>query len=209
MVDSLDLSGLVPPAERPFVPFDQQETVQETVWFNPTERDVMLKLPVGTKPVYTESAKARIREMRTRSPLQYKEWKSGERTVIIPKGTKRAISSDFDQAIQQTQCLEVECTAWRLYCRDRTHHKQVMGGLGPQLVNTTCQHRPVTHPSLIPELQMAEAAKTKAYEAVLAKQAADTALVLAQAKAMEAETSAKAQTDSKAHENESGRKKDK
>lgn len=191
MTQAFDQIPLVPPADRPFVPFDQQETVQETIWFNPTDRDVVLKLPVGTKPVYTENAKARIREMRTKSPLQYREWRMGERTVIIPKGTKRALSCDFDQAVQQTQCLEVECVSYRLYCRDRSHHKQVMGGLGPQLINQNCQFRPIVHPSLIEANAMEEEAKKKAYEALLAKQAADTALTIAQARAMQAEVAVK------------------
>lgn len=186
---SLDQASrpLVPPAERPFIPFDQQETVQETIWYNPTERDVLLKLHVGAKPVYSDSQKARFREVRLKNPLQYKEWRSGERTLIIPARSERAISADFDQAIQQTQCLEPECVGFRLYCRDRSHHKQVMGGLGPQLINRNCQYRPLVHPSLIEANALEEENKRKAYEALLAKQAADTAMILAQAKIAQAE----------------------
>lgn len=196
---SLDLQGkeLVPPAERPFVAFDFQETVQETVWFNPTDKDYVLDLHIGTRPIYTQAQRDRLKQM---TPGQKREFLTGKRRFVIPAKSKRAISSDFDQGIQQTECLEPECYAQRLYCRDATHHKQIMGGLGPHLVNMSVQHRPVVHPSLIEANANNEATKQKAYEALLAKQAADTALAIAQAKVLEAEAHAKAHEVSKEKE---------
>lgn len=178
---------LVPPAERPFVAYDQFETVQETVWFNPTDKDILVRVHVGTRPVYTEGQKATIRQMRERDPGRYAEFRTGERVYVIKAGQRRSISSEFDQAIQQMECLEPDCTTQRLYCRDRTHHRKVMGGGYPQLVNESVQHRPIVHDALIPENAEREVVKKKLYEALLAKQASDEAIVVAAAKAQEAE----------------------
>jgi hypothetical protein len=185
-----DLQGreLVPPAERPFVPFDFQETVQETVWFNPTDNDAVLDLHIGTRPIYTQAQRDRLKMM---TPGQKREFLTGKRRFVIPAKSKRSISSDFDMAIQQTECMEPDCYTQRLYCRNTEHHKQVMGGMGPHLLNMSVQHRPVVHSSLIESNANEAATKQRAYEALLAKQAADTALAIAQAKVLEAEALAK------------------
>jgi len=174
---------LVPPAERPFVPYQDQETVQETVWLNPTDRDAVLDLYVGTKPVYSPVMKDRWKRM---SPPQLREARTGLRRFIIRAGDRRSISSDFDQAIQQTVCQEQECSAMPMYCRDQTHHKMVIGGLGPQLINERVQHRPTVHPSLIEAYALEQAAQQRAIETLRQKEAADVAMAVAHAETLKA-----------------------
>lgn len=174
---------LVPPAERAFIPVEDLDSAQETVWFNPTEKDCVLDLYIGVTPCRSERARQQFRAM---SPLQKKEFRTGLRRYIIRAGERRAIHADFDQGIQQTQCLEPECTSHKLYCRDATHHHMVVGGLGPQLVNERVQFRPTVHPSLIEAAAKEKAALEQARIFLEQKQVAEQSMMVAQAKAEEA-----------------------
>jgi hypothetical protein len=137
---------LVPPAERAFIPESDLSSAQETVWYNPTEKDAVLDLYIGVTPCRGEAARRIYRAM---GPLQKKEFRTGIRRYVIKAGDRRAIHSDFDQGIQQTNCMEADCISRKMYCRDATHHHMVVGGLGPQLINERVQFRPTVHPSLL------------------------------------------------------------
>jgi len=169
---------LVPPAERPFVPYVEQETVQETVWFNPTEKDAVLDLYVGTKPVYSPKMKEELKRL---PPAQLRELRTGLRRYIIRAGERRSIPSEFDQGIQQTHCQESDCASRPMYCRDMSHHHLVVGGLGPQLINEKVQHRPTVHPSLIEAYALEQEAQKQAMLLLQQNQARDAAMVAAQA----------------------------
>lgn len=175
---------LVPQAERAFIPVHELESVTETVWFNPTEKDCVLELYIGVTPCHSEVARRKFRAL---PRLQKKEFKTGLRTYIIRAGERRAIHADFDQGIQQTHCQEPDCEApQRMYCKDPTHHKMVTGGLGPQLINERVQYRPTVHPSLLEAAAMEKEALQKAQEFMNQKAAADAALLVAQAEAAKA-----------------------
>ena len=171
---------LVPQAERAFIPVEERESVQETVWFNPTEKDAVLDLYIGVTPCRSIRAKQQFRAM---SPLQKKEFRTGIRRYIIRAGERRAIHSDFDMAIQQTHCLESECTSRPMYCRDSTHHKMVIGGYGPQLINEAVQHRYSVHPSLIEADALEKAATERAKEYLRQKEIAEQSMAVAHAEA--------------------------
>jgi hypothetical protein len=174
---------LVPPAERAFLPAGEHETAQETVWFNPTDKDAILDLYIGVTPCRSMRAKQQFRAMH---PLQKKEFRTGFRRYIIRAGERRSIHSDFDQAIQQTHCMESECTSRPMYCRDATHHKMVTGGLGPQLVNEAVQFRPIVHPSLIEAAALEKAAEERAKEFLRQKEVAEASMAVAHAEAEKA-----------------------
>jgi hypothetical protein len=178
---SADGRALVPPAEQPWKPAAEQETAQETVWLNPTDKDAVLDLYVGTTPARTQ----RAREARKALPRpQQRELQTGLRRFIIRAGHRRSISSDFDMAIQQTHCQETECMTRPMYCRDPSHHKMVIGGFGPQLVNEAVQHRPIVHPALIEAHAREQAALAAATEALHQKAVAEAALAVASAEVM-------------------------
>jgi hypothetical protein len=138
----LGTKDLVPIAERPFGPVDTEETVEETVWYNPTDHDVVLDLYVGIQPNlkrFVLSGRKLTWEQRT-----------GKRRYIIKAKTHRAIPSEFDQGIQQMQCMEAEHSQRPFDCRDRTHRKMIVGGLAPHsLVKGGMQHRPVVSQALV------------------------------------------------------------
>ncbi len=84
-----DQHNLVPHADhdRPFE--DYQDVAQETVWHNPTNKDVALDLYVGVK------ASGR--------PPRSREEKTGFRRYVIKASEKRAIAAEFDRAIQDVR----------------------------------------------------------------------------------------------------------
>lgn len=174
---------LVPPAERAFIPVQDLESAQETVWFNPTAKDAKLDLYIGVTPCRSKHAREQFQRL---PPLQKKEFRTGIRTYIIRAGERRSIHSDFDQGIQRTECLEPECTSRRLYCRDVTHHQIVIGGLGPQLVNERVLYRYAVHPSLIEAAAREQAEKDEVDKYLKQKKDTEHKLALAEAKVAEA-----------------------
>lgn len=174
---------LVPPADREFIPSHELETAQETIWFNPTDKPVVLKLYIGVTPCRSQAAKRQFRSM---SPMQQREFRTGIRTFIIPPGSRRSLHSDFDMGVQQYVCLEQECVNNKLYCRDRTHHKMVVGGYGPQLVNESVQHRPQVHPSLNEAAALEKASREAAEQLLRERDLANQRATLAYAQMEEA-----------------------
>lgn len=180
MTASYDINGrpLVPQAERPFIPDSEIETVQETVWYNPTDKDCILDLYVGTKPRYSAAQREALRRY---TPAQMREYKSGTQRWVIRKGQERGIPIEFDYAIQATICQEPDCTSPnKMYCRDVTHHAAVIGGLGPQLHNRRRQFRPIVHPSLQESQVNAQQAAEELLKARQLQEATDAAMMSAQ-----------------------------
>lgn len=68
--------------------------------------------------------------------------------VTIPPGGEIVLPSDFDQAIQQEQCID--CPSKAFDCRDRSHQRRVVGGMGPQLVRAA--GATPLHPAIDPAL---------------------------------------------------------
>src|ERR1700687_3758306 len=88
---------LVPMAHREFEPDEFVETHQETIWYNPLDRDYVLPLYVGTKA------------MGTRHPPRNAEERTGIRRYTIKSKQRRALPAEFDIAIQHLQCTEFGC----------------------------------------------------------------------------------------------------
>lgn len=166
---------LIPRAEQPGAPIEGVETVEETIWQNTTDRDVVLDLYVGVPPLVNLRA-----AIRSGKRLTW-EQRTGKRRYIIRARSERAIPSEFDTAIQQHQCLEPECSQRPLACKDKTHRHAVVGGLAPkQLVMKGCQHRPVISAALDDRHAAEQAAKEKTVEALLAKSENEVKLQQAQ-----------------------------
>lgn len=130
----------IPPADTPHT---HHESVirdeHDTVWENPLATDVKLHLHIGTTPVYGAPE--------NRRPLSM-EQRTGIRTYVIPAKSSRAIPVEFDKAIQDTICSDPMCMAPKYKCRDKSHPRTIVGGLGPYLINRGAQVRPKLHPSL-------------------------------------------------------------
>jgi hypothetical protein len=126
----------VPRAERLDAnPFIAGGGSRETVWENPTDTDIVLPLHCGstvTAPV--------------RKPTYMERY--GIERVVIPARKMVTLPSSYDMAIQDTHCKEPECVANRRGCRDPKHHKTIVGGLGPHLINRGMTVRPEIHPTL-------------------------------------------------------------
>jgi len=159
-----------PQADQPFAaPAEYLETSRETIWFNPTDKDCVLDVHIGTTPCYSKAAQEAWRRMR---PEQKWEARTGRRRYVIKAGQTKAIPRDFDLEIQQTQCLETSCLQRPLYCTDPSHHRIVVAGLGPQLVNRGWQEVPRLHPSLDTRAAQTEQAMQAAAQATVAHQKA-------------------------------------
>lgn len=139
---------------------------QDTIWHNPTKRDVVLPIWVGTSHLIGKKFKPGP-DGKVRRP-------TGIRRYVVPAGGERAIPAEFDRGIQEI--------------RDG----MIVGGLGPQLVRKGVQDPPRIHPALDEVAARQKAEHEAAREALIAKAAAQEALVLAQAKAVEADAEAAA-----------------
>jgi len=126
----------------PVMEYDESE--HETKWLNPTDRDVVLDLHIGTNPFYSNNMK---RTLNALSPEQRRESITGLRRYIFKAGDTTSMPREFDRAIQQTRCCENGCGSNPLYCDDLSHHREVVGGYGPQLINLRWKNRPVLHAS--------------------------------------------------------------
>ena len=188
--------SLVPPAERPNYasPHDFEETSTETIWENPFDYDVAVQVHVGAtpRPDPTDRGLAAWRAM---PEAKRREMMTGKRTYVIKARSRRAISSDFDQAIQQTRCTHPDCPGQKaILCRNPEHveHRLIVGGLYPRLINRGTQQRPISKPaelhwSLDDQKARSEEAlanaKAKLAEAALARDA----LLIAQSDMLEAQ----------------------
>jgi hypothetical protein len=181
----------VPPADQPHeYREDYPEETRDTIWENPTEHDVVLDLHVGTTPYYgPPSARPKMRREQLTGCRMYVitrgivDGKSvvGEidPTTGKPRG-RRTIPAEFDQAIQQTSCRHPDCVSRKMYCRNGSHEKDIVGGLGPYLKNRGVQVAPRLHPSLDALHAEKMAAEAKARQAIIEKAAAQDALQVAQ-----------------------------
>ena len=184
---------LVPMAERPALQAaDYMETEEQTIWFNPFDHAVAVQVHIGSTPMLSGSQGAvseiediaRARRWHSIPAAQRREMQTGIRTYVIPPKSMRAIPSDFDMAIQRTECMHPECLGRKMYCKNREHtERMIVGGLYPRLINKGTQRMPLTepprlHPALDDEKARAaealERAKRKLQEAQNAK---DMALV--------------------------------
>jgi hypothetical protein len=171
---------LVPLAQRDFSPSDFIETQQETVWYNPLDRDYVLDLHVGTKP------------MGPKLPPRNHEQKHGTRRYTIRAKDRRAIPAEFDIAIQHLQCQEYGCNMRSHHCRNPKHSRVIVGGLGPHLYNLGIQNRPVMAASLNEAEAEQKIAVETAMKAMLQTQAAENAMVISQARMKETTQKAEA-----------------
>jgi hypothetical protein len=101
-----------------------------TEWFNPTDRQVILQIHVGTDPKNAMWRQA----FNAASPAKRLEMKSGVRIIIVKPGETKSIDSEYDLAIQRTRCLHPQCSAKRDACKDIDHPRVVTSGLAPQLI---------------------------------------------------------------------------
>ena len=140
---------LVPPAERPgHHPVDFIETSSDTIWFNPFDYPVAVQVHVGAegKRGPTQAEDDRWKSL---PPPVRREKQTGIRTYVIAPKSERVIPSDFDMAIQHTQCSHYDCLGSKgLYCRNPDHaeYKQIVGGLYPRLINRGTQRTPISSP---------------------------------------------------------------
>lgn len=116
-----------------------------TEWENPLDRPYVLDLhvrndPTPGKPPPNPSGKVRV--------------------IIPPKGTYE-LPSDFDVAIHTTVCHT--CTDRKMYCRELTHDREIIGGLGPHLKRKGSSER--LAPALNEALAREKAALAEAMEA--------------------------------------------
>lgn len=142
--------NLVPPAERPaYQPTDYIETSQDTIWYNPFEYDVAVQVHVGAEGKAGPTPAEEVRWKSLPAPVR-REKQTGVRTYVIKAKSERAIPSDFDMAIQHTQCSHYECLGSKgLYCKnpDHSEHKTIVAGLYPRLVNKGTQRTPIREPA--------------------------------------------------------------
>ena len=165
-------SALIPLANRPHQVASPRETVQETVWYNATDRDICLELYVG-RGATLPNPKHLGRQLT-------KDEKNATVTYVIEAKRARTIPSEFDAAIQRTQCLEAECSQRPLACKDQTHRWLIVGGLAPDgLQRRGLQHRPVLASGLDDSLARENAAKDKAINAMVTRSASDEELAAA------------------------------
>jgi hypothetical protein len=139
----------VPGAERPaYQAVDFIETNEDTIWHNPLDYDVAVQVHVGAEGKAADTPVERQRWASLPANVR-REKQTGIRTYVIPSKTSRAIPSEFDMAIQHTQCAHPECAGAKgLYCKDATHsdYKKIVGGLYPRLVNKGTQRTPLAKP---------------------------------------------------------------
>ena len=126
-MEGLDLDACrVPDAQVGFPVEEAPDVRLATVWENVTDRDVVMPLWVGT----THGRKPTNREEKT-----------GERVFRIPAHSSRAISVEFDGAIQHISCEHPACTPRKRLCRNEQHrpHWTVVGGYGHGLIRKGTQ----------------------------------------------------------------------
>jgi hypothetical protein len=122
---------LIPLADRPLAGPEYEDSQQQTIWHNPTDKPVILNLHFETpKP--------------GRPPRNWEE-KNGMHRYVIKPGETKAIPSMFDMGIQHTQCFHLECLHRPFACRstEEGHEKAIVGGFGPQLHNRGTQKMPI------------------------------------------------------------------
>jgi hypothetical protein len=188
--------SLVPPAERPNYasPHDFEETSTETIWENPFDYDVAVQVHVGATP-RPDPTERGLAAWRALPEAKRREMMTGKRTYVIKANSRRAIPSDFDQAIQQTRCTHPECPGQKsILCRDGDHaeHRLIVGGLYPRLINRGTQQRPLSKPaelhwSLDDQRARSEEALANAKAKLMEAGLARDALLVAQAEMMKAQ----------------------
>lgn len=140
---------LVPSAERPaYQAVDLIETSSDTIWFNPFDYDVSVQVYVGSEGKRANTPAEEERWKALPAPLK-REKQTGMRTYKIPAKSERVLPSDFDMAIQHTQCAHYDCLGAKgMYCKnpDHTEYKQIIGGLYPKLINRGTQQTPIKTP---------------------------------------------------------------
>jgi hypothetical protein len=164
----------IPAAPEPFAQERSPDWHAFTIWENPTDRDCVLDLHVGTSPVF---GPAEVRKAVCAS--WGKVEKTGHRRFVVPAKSMVRIPSEFDQGIQQTHCLETECTSRKAICRNPSHRMQIVGGYGPQLVNKRKINLREVSPALVAEPVVLQA---PAAPATAPSPAGDAALARAQAR---------------------------
>jgi hypothetical protein len=138
----------------------------DTIWHNPTSRDVVVPIWVGTSHLIGKKFKPGP-DGKVRRP-------TGIRRYVIPAGGERAIPSEFDSAVQVVQ------------------DNMIVAGLAPQLKRKGVQDAPKLHYALDELEARRKAEHDRAVAATLAKAAANEALLVAQANAEAADAEAAA-----------------
>jgi len=120
----------VPVADRAYPPPSlEEDSEQQTIWYNPLERNISLTL-------YTETPKPTP----GRKPRTLDE-RRGTKTFVFKAKEERALPSSFDRQVQQTQCSHVDCLQNPFDCKstEEGHEKRIVGGWGPLLENRGTQ----------------------------------------------------------------------
>jgi hypothetical protein len=163
----------IPPAEQAssFLTQEDEAVQYETVWENPTDKDVRFELYTGN---IARGARPRTYEQKT-----------GHRKILIPakdpknpnpNHNKARLSKEYDAAIQKV-------------VDGGNGEKVCIGGLAPQLIN--CGLSPAERPKLDPSIDVyqaeVKAANERARKLALDAQAMREAAQVAQGKLEEAE----------------------
>jgi hypothetical protein len=158
-----------------------------TEWYNPTDRDVVLEVHIGTDPKNSLWRKSFLEA----SPAKRQEMRSGNRIFIVRAGKSREISSEYDLAIQRTHCLHPQCTAKKDCCKDLDHPRVVVAGLAPQLQCMKWHRVPSLSANLDQARAQAEAAVQALSTATTQKIAAELETDTAKKLMLEAQTAAR------------------
>jgi len=129
--DRSEARDIVPLAERAYPPPQgEEDSQQQTIWRNPTERTVKLEIQIETpKPGKRLNAQGQPRIM------TYDE-KHGTHTYYVKAGEEKALPSEYDRQIQTYQCHHIDCLHAPFDCKnftDEGHEKTTVAGCGPQL----------------------------------------------------------------------------
>lgn len=150
---------------------DHPDETRDTMWKNPTDHDVVMDLHIGTNPLYGNGPRPTLHPFgKTR------EQRLGVKQFVVKAGQTKAIPSEFDVGIQHRECRHPDCTSKKLYCLDKSHPSNIVGGLGPQLINLGMKVRPRLSPALDAMLSEKKEIEAKAIEAFHAKEDAERAL---------------------------------
>jgi hypothetical protein len=168
---------------------DQPDETRATLWENPTDVDVVMDLHVGTMPLYGNGPRPTLHPSgKTR------EQRLGVKQYVVKAHKTREIPSEFDVGVQHRECTSPECTSKKLYCTDKSHPSNIVGGLGPQLFNCGMKVRPRLSPALDTAHQELSEMHARAKEALERETAAKNELEIARGQLILASQKADAQT---------------
>jgi hypothetical protein len=168
---------------------EHPEETRNTLWENPTDRDVVMDLHVGTMPLYGSGPRPTLHPSGAT-----REQRLGVKQFVVKAGKTREIPSEFDVGVQHRECMSPECTSKKLYCANKSHPSNIVGGLGPQLINRGMKVRPRLHPALDTAHQELSEMQDRAKMALERETAAKNELDIAKGQLILASQKAEAQS---------------